>query len=88
VKGKIDLMKNSLRRRFWVETILAAITGIMFLITLVWHDWIEIVFNVDPDHGSGSLELLIIGILLVVTIVFLVLANFEWRRARTQVAIS
>jgi len=81
-------MKNSLRRRFWVETILAAITGIMFLITLVWHDWIEIVFNVDPDHGSGSLELLIIGILLVVTIVFLVLANFEWRRARTQVAIS
>ena len=79
-------MKNALRWYFWLETSIAIVTGILFVITLVWHDWIEIIFNVDPDQGSGLLEWLIVGALLVVTISLFVLARYEWRRAR--VAIS
>jgi hypothetical protein len=26
------------------------------LLTLLWRDWIELVFRVDPDAGNGALE--------------------------------
>jgi hypothetical protein len=79
-------MRNALRRRFWLETGLAIITGILFIITLVQRDWIEVVFNVDPDNRSGSLEWLIIGVLLVVTLTLFTSASYEWRRARASVS--
>jgi hypothetical protein len=58
----------------------------LFVITLVWRDWIELVFGVDPDKSYGSLEWLIVGALLVVTLALFTLAGFEWRRARTTAA--
>jgi len=79
-------MRNALRRRFWLETGLAIITGILFIFTLVQRDWIEIVFNVDPDNRSGSLEWLIVGVLLVVTLTLFTLASYEWRRARASIS--
>jgi hypothetical protein len=62
--------------------ILACITGILFVITLVERNWIELLFHIDPDQGNGSLEWLIVGGLLVVTPVLFALAGYEWRRAR------
>ena len=79
-------MTNALRWYFWLETGMAIVTGMLFVITLVWHNWIEIIFNIDPDQGSGLLEWLIVGVLLVVAIALFVLARYEWRRSR--VAIS
>jgi hypothetical protein len=79
-------MRNALRRRFWLETGMAIVTSILFVITLVQRDWIEIVFGVDPDSHNGDLEWLIVGALLVVMITLFTLAGYEWRRAR--VAIS
>lgn len=76
-------MINMLRRRFWLETGLAIITGILFVITLIRNDWIEIVFHVDPDNNNGTFEWLIVGVLLVVTITLFILASYEWRRARS-----
>lgn len=84
-KGKVERMKKALRRRFWLETGVAIITGILFVITLVWHDWVEIVFNVDPDQGNGSLEWLIVAALLVVTIILFILARYEWHKARIAI---
>jgi len=78
-------MRNALRGRFWLETGLAILTGILFIITLVWHNWAEIIFNVDPDQGSGLLEWLVVGILLAVTIVLLAMARYEWRKAQIAV---
>lgn len=78
-------MRKVLRRRFWFETGLAIVTGILFVITLVWHNWIEIIFNIDPDQGSGLLEWLVVGALLVVTIVLFVLARYEWRKAQAAI---
>jgi hypothetical protein len=79
-------MRHALRRRFWLETGMAIVTSIVFVITLVQRDWIEIVFNVDPDNRSGALEWVIVAALLVVTLTLFTLAGYEWRRAR--VAIS
>ena len=77
-------MKTAIRLRFWLEMGLAVITGILFVITFVWNEWIEIIFHVDPDSGNGSLEWLIVGTLLVITLVLFFLARYEWRRTRTS----
>jgi hypothetical protein len=75
-------MRNALRGRFWFETGMAIVTGILLVITLVQGNWIETIFGIDPDSGNGALEWLIVGALLVLTIVLFILASYEWRRAR------
>jgi hypothetical protein len=79
-------MRKALRGRFWFETGMVIVTTILFVITLAWHDWIEIIFNVDPDQASGLLEWSIAGALLVVTIALFTLARSEWRKARAAIA--
>jgi hypothetical protein len=71
-----------LRRRFWVEILFGGATGVLAIVTLVWRDWIEIVFGVDPDEHSGSIEWLVVAALLVTSIGLFVSARIEWRRAR------
>jgi hypothetical protein len=44
------------RGRFWFESVFALVSAILSVVTLVVPDWIEAVFNVDPDHHSGALE--------------------------------
>jgi hypothetical protein len=79
-------MRGALRLRFWLETGAAAITSILFVITLVWRNWIELVFEIEPDAGNGSLEWLIVGGLFVVTLALFFLARAEWRMARTRLS--
>ncbi len=79
-------MRNALRRRFWLETAMVIVTSILFVITLVQRDWIEVVFGVDPDNRNGALEWLIVGALLAVTITLFTLASYEWRRARASIS--
>ena len=79
-------MRNALRRRFWLETGIAIITGILFVITLIRNNWIEIVFRVDPDNNNGTFEWLIVGALLLVTITLFIVASYEWRRARAAIS--
>jgi hypothetical protein len=50
------------------------------VLTLVWRDWIEEVFGVDPDNHSGALEWFIVVGLLVVAAALAVTAHWEWRR--------
>jgi DMSO/TMAO reductase YedYZ heme-binding membrane subunit len=73
-----------MRRRFWVESVLASCSGLLFLLTLVWRDWIEEVTGWDPDRHSGALESAIVAALLAVTLAFAAAARAEWRaRAAT-----
>ena len=71
-----------------IELGLAALTGIMTIVTLISREWIEILFGVDPDNGSGALEWLIVGILAAATLIFGLLARQEWRRPQTLPALS
>jgi undecaprenyl pyrophosphate phosphatase UppP len=74
-------MPQGLRHRFWLESVLGSTTCILAVITLFWHDWIEIIFGVDPDQGNGSAEWLVVVILFIVTSVLVLGARLEWRRA-------
>jgi len=53
----------------------------LLLVTLFWKDWIEIIFGVDPDNGSGALEWFIVVAFFVIAVVSSVLARREWHRA-------
>lgn len=70
------------RTLFWIEAALAGVSSFLTVLTLFTREWIEAVFNVDPDGGDGSLEWLIVVALAVVTVVFAMLARLEWRRMR------
>ena len=74
-------MPSGLRRRFWLESICGSVTGIVAVMTLFWHDWMEAVFKIDPDSGNGSAEWLIVLVLLLVTVALAMGAQREWRRA-------
>jgi hypothetical protein len=71
---------SKLRRRFWLESAGATITGLVALTTLIRPDWIEFVFNVDPDEGSGALEWTIVAIFAGLSVAAFVAARLEWRR--------
>lgn len=73
---------DDLHGRFRLQTGVAAISVVLLLTTLLWRDWIEIVFRVDPDHGNGSLEWSIVAVTAVAAITCLILARLEWRRAQ------
>jgi len=70
----------SVRIRLFIERTLAAVTGVLGLVTIFWRDWIETIFGWDPDHHSGSAEIGIIVGLFVVSVVFFLVSRVEVRR--------
>jgi hypothetical protein len=73
-------MVGRTRTRFWIEAGLAALTAILFVVTLISREWIEAIFNVDPDGGDGSLEWAIVAALFATSLTLSLLARAEWRR--------
>lgn len=71
---------TGLPKLFWWEIGLGAANGVLCVVTVVWRDWLELVFKVDPDHHSGSFEWLIVGITFTLA---LALATLAWRERRT-----
>jgi hypothetical protein len=72
------------RLRFRIEIATASIAFALFLLTLVWSDWIEILFGWDPDDHSGTAEWAIVGGLLVLALLLFGAARIEWRRMHTS----
>lgn len=70
-------MRRNFRPLFWIEAVLAAITGVLALITPFFPDWIEAVSGCDPDQHDGSV--IVVG-LFVVTFARVGAATLEWRR--------
>jgi hypothetical protein len=56
---------------------LGVASGLLFLLTLATQEWIELVFGVDPDNGSGALEWAIVACLALVTLLFGAFARHE-----------
>lgn len=78
-------MKRATRIRLWIESTMAAITGVLFAVTLMWPDWVEKVLHVSPDRGDGSAERMIVVVLALATAALILRARVEWRRARAVV---
>jgi len=77
-------VKVEARLWFWVESGLALLSSSLLLLTLVWPDWIEAIFGIDPDNHNGAAEWLITAALVAVTLTSILLARMEWRRAARQ----
>ncbi|MDH6455202.1 MULTISPECIES: ABC transporter permease [unclassified Streptomyces] len=76
-------MTRDMRLRGRIEALAAGLCALLFLVTLIWPDWIEEVFGVDPDQHSGALEWAIVALALAAAVTFSLLARSEFRRART-----
>jgi hypothetical protein len=74
-------MFDYLRRRFWAESVSAAIAVVLALVTMAWPDWIEILTGSAPDGGSGALELAVVGGLAAAAMLLAAAARAEWHRA-------
>ncbi|MEA2313139.1 MAG: hypothetical protein QOE28_3107 [Solirubrobacteraceae bacterium] len=71
----------SKRTLFRIESGLSAALGLLALMTLVWHDWME-AFGWDPDHGDGSAEWVAVAVLAVAAIA----TGLAARRRRQRLA--
>jgi hypothetical protein len=74
---------QALERRLRVEKMLAYVAAGMAVLTLLWHDWIELVFRVDPDGGSGAVEWAVVAALAALSVVFAAIARADKRRLVT-----
>ena len=72
-------MRNGTTARAWLATISAVVGLGLCVLTLVWSEWIELLFGVDPDRGSGALELLVAGAFLVASALLAGQARRDWR---------
>jgi hypothetical protein len=75
-------MTNHVRRRYWIESAAAVIALVLLLVTIVSREWIEFVFGVDPDGGSGALEWVIVAGLAAIALAGTLAARYEVRRSR------
>jgi hypothetical protein len=77
----LDMQKTgALRTRFFIEVVLGAAAVVVFVVTLVWNEWIELLLRIDPDAGNGSLEWAICIALLGSVAASWWLARAEWQR--------
>lgn len=70
---------TSQRTRAGIETAIAMFAGLLGIVTVFWHDWIEAVTGWDPDHHNGSAEWLIVVALLTAAAGIGLLARHHWR---------
>lgn len=77
-------MRISREMRVLLELGLATASAALAVVTAISRVWIEIVFGVDPDGGSGWLEWLIVALLLALSIAIYVIARWERRALLTE----
>jgi hypothetical protein len=79
-------MNRKSRLLFVVQVGLGSLAGLFGLLTVFWRDWIEMIFGVDPDHGNGSFENLIVACLFAVAVVLGLWARRTWVKGHFEIA--
>jgi len=74
------LSHHPVRARFWIEVVCGTAGLFLLALTLVSHEWIELIFGVDPDGGSGAVEVALPLALLAIVAASSRMAIHEWRR--------
>ena len=71
--------------RFWLEMVLGGFSALVFAATLVWPNWIERLFEVEPDGGGGSAEWgWAIAFAVAALLLFADAGRTWWRATRRQ----
>lgn len=76
-----DVRLPHLRTRFWFEVAAVIVNFVLFGVTLAVPSWIEFIFHVEPDGGSGALESIVVLVWLSGSLVMSVVTGREWRRS-------
>jgi hypothetical protein len=63
---------------------IALVAAVLALLTFVWHDWVEIIFGIEPDQGSGWIEAGITLVAIAVAIIAGLAASSELVRTRRR----
>jgi hypothetical protein len=74
---------SPLSSRFWLAAVAGGVLSILFLVTLAWPNWIELVLGVDPDGGSGAAEWLIVALSGLAATACCTTARLDWRVAHS-----
>lgn len=67
------------RVRAQLEAVVALCAGILGILTIFWHDWIEALTGWDPDQGNGTVEWIVVIGLLTVSAAMGLVARRHWR---------
>jgi len=57
----------------------AQCAGILGILIIFWHDWIEVLTGWDPDRHSGTVEWITVVGLLVAAVIMDLAARLHWR---------
>ncbi len=71
-------MKPSMLR-ILLESAIAGFAGVLGILTLVWHDWIEFLTGWDPDRHNGSVEWFVAAVLLAVAAAMGTVSRRHWK---------
>jgi hypothetical protein len=74
-------MRHRLPVRFWFEATTALIGVMLFVLTLITREWFEVLTGLDPDGGSGALEVAIVFTPLAMSVASGIAARRDYRRA-------
>ena len=74
-------MMRDLRWKF--ELAAASLCAVLAIVTSLWPDWIERLFDASPDGGDGGVEWGIVVLFALAAMALVVLAGWEWRRLRS-----
>jgi hypothetical protein len=53
--------------------------GILGVLTIFWHDWIEALTGWDPDQHNGTAEWILVAGLLAAAVALGLIARRHWR---------
>ena len=70
--------------RFWADAASAVACAALLLLTAAWPTWIERIFGVDPDAGSGLIEWAIVAVLAATGYTAALHARSQWRCASAR----
>ncbi len=65
--------------RAQLETAVALFAGMLGILTIFWHDWIEALTGWDPDQHNGTMEWIVVVGLLAVSAAIGLVARRHWR---------
>lgn len=74
--GGLDLRLSRVRAR--LEMAMALCAGVLGILTIFWHDWIEALTGWDPDHNSSSAEWIVVVGPVAVAITMGLVARRHW----------
>jgi undecaprenyl pyrophosphate phosphatase UppP len=75
----VELRRSKLRAQ--LEAVVALCAGILGVLTIFWHDWIEAITGWDPDQHNGSVEWIVVIVLVAASVAIGLVARRHWKLA-------